>query len=530
MSTNSYLTPFSATTSPQSVNDGLPIVTTDFTTESSPRDHRETQMALQRTSVTLEAAYSRIRRLRRSISEITDSTTSGERQNRPSVDNDIFSGLAPSGVGEPSSTAFPHDDSFVPPTPQLPTVRLPSSSRRLNRDLPPLSTAVLSRDTPSSSSSPTASQAPYSHLARSQLESRLQRQRESLTDDAATFLGRRVAAREAARTSTTNPGRSNSNPFSRFEGYFAQLIANVEREFDHLRQQRSELTRTLSPDTRPTPLSRRTIELRRQLAARSREGSPPVNSFLLPQQDLHRRRLTLPSRSSTISSRSERLSLLSNFSSIQNLPTPVSTGSSRIVLFEEPNSYTDDFSESRSDIVSNEYGTESDTGHMVRTRVNADGEEHVHPISLLEGFDEPLILMGQGARRVAQRGQREVVSQRQRGWARLDPDGNEIPFEQEELERARSEYRLEAQSRNAVTTSTSLVPGDDDGRIPRVRLSYTNMKKSVDSKSPEKGSIGSLEPFHPCPLPIPLEDMIWTPSRKSLRVNRVSKHASFAGR
>ncbi|KAG6891111.1 hypothetical protein C0995_014201 [Termitomyces sp. Mi166 len=551
MSANSYPSLLSATTLPQSDNHDLPPLTTNLTTESSQRDRAETQATFQQASVALEAAYRRIRQFRRSILEGADSATSGEHQSRPSADDNFG---PPSNVRD-SSSPTSHDDSYVPSPPQHPVVRpLSTSGRRLNRDLPPLST-------PSSSSSPLASQTSHPHLARSQLESWSQRHPEILTDDAATTLGRRVAAREAARASTTNSGRSTSNPFSRFEGNLAQLISTLEREFDHLRQQRSELSRTLPGDTRSAVLSRRTIELRRQLAAQSREASSPSNSSLVPQTDFLRRRLTtsvFPSRSSTMSSRSGQLSLLSNLSSVQNLPTPVSTSSSRPLLFEEPTSYlqgTDTFNEISSDTLSNEYGSESDRSYVVRRRLSADGEEHVHPINL-EWLDEPLIYVGQGTRRAAQRGQPDVVSQRRQDWARLDPDGNEIPFEQEELERARSEYHLQAglemQSPNSpvqttdpgfhsfqtLITSTSLAPDDDDDGIPRVRLNNSgsrqyrrSVKENVDLKSLEKSITSPVKPFRPCPLPTPLEDMTWTPpSRKPLRANKVSKNASFAGR
>ncbi|KAG6868254.1 hypothetical protein C0993_005828 [Termitomyces sp. T159_Od127] len=528
MSANAYPARLSGTTFSQSDNDNLHTGTTNLATGSGPSDQTETQATLQQASVSLEAVYRRIRQFRRSLQEVADSASSGEWQSRPSAEDNL------TGVREPSFLIL-QDNSYVSAAPQ-PSIEGPPRIRRLNRDLPPLTTLPPTPDTSSSSSSP-ASQAPYPHLSRSMLENWFQRNREYPADDAETTLGRRVAAREAARASTTD---SDSIPLTRFEGSLIQLVVNMEREFDHLRQQRSELSRTFPLDTRSAPLYRRTVELRRQLAAQNREAGSPANSSLVPPPDLLRRRLTgFPSsRSPTMSSWSERLSLLSNFS-VQNLPTPVSTGSSRPLLFEEPISYLqgpEDSNESRSGTFSNESGLESDRSYVVRRRLNTDGEEHVHPISLLEWPDEPLTFAGQGR---TQREQPEVVSHRRRGWARLDPDGNEIPVEQEEeLERARSEYRLQVRTADSgvrLTTLTSLTPDNDDGRIPRVRLSSFARRRRDDVNENKglgrHGPASPSKPFCPCPLPTPLENMNWSPPPcKPLRGNRVSKHASFAGR
>ncbi|KAG6896740.1 hypothetical protein C0992_006402 [Termitomyces sp. T32_za158] len=533
MSANAYPSPLSATTLPQSDNESSLTGTTNLTTGSRPSDETETQVALHQASVALEAVYRRIRQFRRNLQEVADSASSGERHTRPSADNNL------TGVREPSSSLIMQDNSYGSEPSQHPIVG-PPRIRRLNRDLPPLTTFPPAHDISSSSNSPPPT-APYTHLH----ENWSQRNSEFHADDAETTLGRRVAAREATRASATH-SRRNSNPLTRFEGNLIQLVVNMEREFDHIRQQRSEISRTLPPDARPAPLSRRTTELRRQLASQNRETSSPANFSLVPPSDWFRRRLAgLPSsRSPTMSSWSERLSLLSNFSSVQNLPTPVSTSSSRPLLFEEPTSYlqgSEDPNESRSVAFSNESGVEPDRSYVVRRRYTAEGEEHVHPISLLEWPDEPLTFAGQEPG-ILQREQPEVVPHRRRGWARLDSDGNEIPFEQEEeLERARSEYRAQARTADPgvrLTTSTSLTPdddADDDGRIPRVRLNNLARRQydsDKENKELEKHGLASpMKPFRPCPLPTPLEDMDWTPPPcKPLCTNRVSKHASFAGR
>lgn len=156
--------------------------------------------------------------------------------------------------------------------------------------------------------------------------------------------------------------------------------------------------------------------------------------------------------------------------------------------------------------------------------------------------------------------------------ARLDPDGNEIPSdEEEELERVRAEYRIQAQSRpraprvvpmggvdarpavlhalHAPTTSASLMPDDDDvspDGVPRVRLgprdvgavhgSVMDSVMTVDSLRRGMSSASLFDsvparPFCANPLPMPLEEMVWTaPKTKHSRLVRIPKYASLAGR
>jgi hypothetical protein len=171
--------------------------------------------------------------------------------------------------------------------------------------------------------------------------------------------------------------------------------------------------------------------------------------------------------------------------------------------------------------------------------------------------------------------------------ARLDPDGNEIPSdEEEELERVRAQHRLRMlyqarataqmdptearthESRVAVArTARSLVPvtrtsishgPDDDANVtehlPRVRLNSRDPRVTLPSlesilsinNSPHDRSgtvrsepadpevIGSAAPFNVDPLPMPLTEML--PSIVKARCpagkqgNRLPKHASLAGR
>ncbi|KAG6919543.1 hypothetical protein DXG01_004206 [Tephrocybe rancida] len=584
MNNNSYPSPFSATSSPPVNNDVLPTVsaTGSSTTEAEPRSNpTQSNANLQQASVALESAYHRIRQFRRSLLEVADSASSPrERRSSPSEaaypsPNDNRRTFTLSSAQGPDTSDSEDDELYS----ARPYPRRPPGAISRPRDLPPLRTSVQTRNTPSSSNHPVIPHPPYPQVYRSQLDSRFSRRRESLADDASTSLGRRIAAREAAgATGSTPVSPAYSHFLSRYEGNSAQLLAALEREFEQFRQPslpqsppvrpRTEFTRTASTNAPVAPNGPRAADIRRQIITQNLqdlEASRANNSSLVPQPESLRRRLTgsiFPSRSSTMSTQSERLSLLSNLSSIQNLPTPLSATSSRPLIFEEPSSYVraaDFTNESRDSAWSTNYGEEADRSYVVRRRYNADGEEHVHPINL-EWLDDAPMYTGPGAiRRSAQRGLPEA-STRRRGWARLDADGNEIPSEEEEeLERARAEYRRHAQSQRgpvqitdpgyhslqAPTTSASLTPGDgeDDpmaGLMPRVRLGHLGSRDyhgsvmdsvmKVDLISVEQRAPVPVAPFRPNPLPTPIDDMIWTPPKRKHRVKGVAKTASFAGR
>ncbi|KAG6837915.1 hypothetical protein H0H93_013068 [Arthromyces matolae] len=530
MNNSAYPSPMSDTASTTQAidNEALPALT-----QTSPQGLSETQMSFQQASVALEAAYRRIRQFRRSLLEVAEMSASRERQTRleesayPSPEQSLRGVTTSDNDGLLSSSPNFNGSSTGPSSP-------PSSNRR--RYLPPLTTSVSPRDTIGGP-----------QLARSQLESRFVRHRETSADDAFTTLGRRVAAREAAAASNSNSGpRPNTSAvLSHYdEPDYSQIITAIQREFDNfrdtLRQRQQSGSSTASPDGVIPPLSRRPLEARRQFRARGSDSDLPANGG--PQSEWLRRRLpesVIPSRSTTTLSSQSRLSLLSNFSSVQNLPTPVSTNSSRPLLFEEPTSYTHSVG-TPDDTWSTDHSQDPDRSYIVRRRYTPDGEEHVHPISL-NWIDEPLTHARPSARAPSQHAHPEVAPRR-RGWARLDPDGNEIPWEEEvEVERARSEHRLQARSDpDPPTTSTSLIPEDDDStsnlvRIPRVRLNSPSSSNFLDigiePTNVEQKHISSQETFRSNPLPTPLEDMVWTqPRRKPLRANKVPKHASFAGR
>ncbi|KAJ6626925.1 hypothetical protein B0H10DRAFT_1997236 [Mycena sp. CBHHK59/15] len=631
--------------------------TTQPMAEPHVQGRADTQHSLRAASAALQAAYRRIRQVRRSLVELTEPL--------PSLDSDAQNGgigpghsallLTASPIEESSdtddaidlralrshlaaadghtqyeyldrfaSTGDPWGDYQSPLTP--PTAPDPPRPRR-QVQLPSPAFSVESLNQPIIP-------------RRSMLESQLARRREAVNpDDPATFIGRRVAAREAAGPSrpVDHPRLSHMDPVLR--------AVEMERELIHLR--------TLTHQRRTDPgLSARADALSRSemlRAARSldtetfRAGhrQPPNNIstnvpvHARPPPNARRwramraaetRQSSSGSTQSPASAHPDRLSLLSNFS-VQNLSTPTSAiARDRPLLFEEPLSYAPPANGNRRDsrdTVDSPIGSER--SYFIHRRVNADGDELVHNINLEWDDEDPLSWLmptrerllnerqdypsSVTRRRLAPptfderseavrgtRGQGSVVTPeiRRRGWARLDPDGNAIPSdEEEELERSRAEYRIRAlyqarasaaavtssaerraqsgidvpghlnfdSDRNAarfanLVTRTSISPDDYPTRestSPRVRLnsrdSYPGQRLgfgtvldsvlSVDNRPRQtqtNGSgmliYGSSVPFVVDPLPIPLSDMMSknTDQKGRLTGIRVSRHAGFAGR
>ncbi|KAG5646073.1 hypothetical protein DXG03_004496 [Asterophora parasitica] len=546
---------FSSTTPPSAEEEA--VSPARATSPTVLRDHSETQRSLQQASAALDAAYRRIRQVRRNLLEVTGNI------NLPNRSFDT-TGLAPdlNAIDPgPRSPYLGHLEHLT----ESPTMPLPEPPRpRRLLDLPPLITASLINPTPP------IPDRPIPLPRRSQLEHQFPRRRDDYMDDASTSLGRRVAAREATIASNSGYGSSATlNSLSHFDGNSAQLLASIERDIDHFRTMarlRRADASTAAPGSATAPaLPRPALGVIHPSSYNSpiiRESIGTSNRLLgvMPSPRIRRR---LPMNSSRLSgsTESERPSLLSNFS-VQNLPTPVSAGIARPLLFDEPATYLPAANFTEPDTRQNvmEDSLEEHRNYTIRRRYNVDGEEHVHPINF-EWNDENPTWIGPGGVLTENERRRESSqavqgsSRRRRGWARLDADGNEIPSdEEEEFERVRAEYRvqaltrphshdrtLEAQSHpgfhslQAATTSASLSP--DEGSIPRVRLNVREprpvAKKTVTSiktkRNLETTDVSSFVFCHP--LPMPLEEMVWSPpTRKAPSVVMAPKHASLAGR
>ncbi|KAJ7655297.1 hypothetical protein DFH06DRAFT_1202163 [Mycena polygramma] len=475
---------------------------------------RPEQHSMRAASAALQAAYRRIRQVRRNLIELGDMPL-------PSPDSPT-SDIGPNHSALVLTSSPVEESSDTDEAIDFQTMRanLAIADRQTQEYLdrfapgswsdhqqpsyvdPPRPRRQVQLPSPSSSAEPLQHPTvPLPLPRRSMLESQLARRRELYSsDDPSTFIGRRVAAREAA-----GPSRSvDHSPQPRTDP--ALRAAEMERELIHLRalqrrtdpgmtaasradaMSRSEIIRAarsldmesfraqrqpanistnLPPHPRPPPNPRRWRAYR--AAADSRQSSnntqPPASAH--PNRD--------------------RLSILSSVSvqNLHNLQTPTSAiAHDRPLLFEEPLSYTGQRRDSR-DVVESPIGSER--SYFIHRRVNADGDELVHNINLEWDDEDPLSWLMSGSpreraeipdhygparRRFApsfydthehldsrvQRAPPSIPEPRRRGWARLDANGNAIPSEEEEeLERNRAEYRVRAlyQARAAAATVAS---------------------------------------------------------------------------
>jgi hypothetical protein len=320
-------------------------------------------------------------------------------------------------------------------------------------------------------------------------------------------------------------------------------------------------------------LPTRQVQSRRWRAVRAEAGGRPLSA-------------SGPSETT-----SARLSALSNFSTFDNLGSPSTPHSrERPILFDEPYSYVQPSPRLRRS--SEDLGTTvgDNRSYLIRRMLDADGDELVHNINLgsWDEDDPSAWLMPDPSLPTPRRVRGNVhlqrsdyptsqpppqIPRRRRGWARLDPDGNEIPTdEEEEIERTRSQFRVRA-LHNARSSShiqpdvttlmpvtrTSILHEPGDEEVARVRINAqdsTRYTPSVADRSRRPGGVssghrptnstaetvvlhsphlfGSSLPFLVDPLPMPLDDMISCKSQSS-NTDRgkeviVFKQAIWAGR
>lgn len=547
-----------------------PLPVSSLTTSSIEEQHAESQRNLYQASVALEAAYDRVRRVRRSLLQLSgtltasnsqpQSSTFDNRQIGPSHEAIILTGDPLVREDEQSTPASPP---FFPPYPSPEQERqAPYHSRNspaegmrnlnLNSSGPSTTRRTL-QPHPSSISQPFRSSGSPSHslLHRSLSDASQSLQVGIHRDDPSTALGRRVAAREAAGRLNSSASHRDSNPADpgtlQYFGHFqrpdlGRLDPLIEDERDDI------IARTLALEgrrsARPHPVSLRSQEARRLQGVRSDTRQLSRSSF---------------------SDRSERLSLLSNFPA-QNLTTPLSSNIPRPLLFDEPSRYAS----AREEILDE---SPLRRNYVIHRRLGPDGEERVHNINLEWNDDdlpswllsrgrdqEDLPVFAAGPFRMSPSSSNndqssydsrvhstrtantlvfppEVLARR-RGWARLDPDGNEIPSdEEEELERSRTEYRIRAlyqarmsaQAASGSGTRSTHSQASYDGVTART-YNRNFRVAPVSYRTPEFSR--EATPFLVDPLPMSLSEMI--PSSKSGETDDhiiiVPKHASLAGR
>ncbi|KAJ7456493.1 hypothetical protein FB451DRAFT_1276155 [Mycena latifolia] len=512
----SYPSPVSTAGSPNIEETTQPLL------DPQGQGRPDTQHSLRAASAALQAAYRRIRQVRRSLVELTEPLPPSSDPDAQYLNGSIGPGhsallLSTSPIDESSDTDDAIDfqslrsnlaamdrqtqdylDRFAPSSwsdhhqphshPSIP--ELPRQRRQVQLPSPSFSAEPLQQNTVP---------------RRSMLETQLARRRELLnSDDPATFIGRRVAAREAAGPSrlVEQPSPPQTDPVLR--------AVEMERELIHLRALSQQRRTDPGINPRADSMSRsdiiraaRSLDMESFRAGHRQQPSnistnlPPLQARPPPNPRRWRAyRTGTETRQNSNSTQSpasahthpDRLSILSNFS-VQNLSTPTSAVTrERPLLFEEPFSYAGQRRDSR-DIAESPIGSER--SYFIHRRVNADGDELVHNINLEWDDEDPLSWLIPNTRErpftempeysafprrrfgppiFDDQERNETVRRsrvpppmpepRRRGWARLDADGNAIPSdEEEELERTRAEYRIRAlyQARASAAAVTSRV-------------------------------------------------------------------------
>jgi len=387
----------------------------------------DTQNSLRLASTALEAAYRRIRELRHSLLELADSMPPPESQSaipNPSNIAPAHEAILLSGT----TSADEQADSLVLDMARLRS-SLPSSvmerleqfeseflgDQQTDRSseppvLPPAPSGSTTRQLPPSRSSlfslnsPTVQHRNSLLPRRSLLESQLSRRRDVNPDDPSTALGRRVAAREAGDVSI-------DASIPHLERFLLSTTAVVARNLENMTNRLNQRSQTTDPiaftRTDAVPPNHRQTGVdprpRRGLEGTGGRGgrSPSVGAtqasanVFPPRPPATRRWRTLirpesggrqatsgpPSGQSTTST---RLSVLSNFSAVDNFSSPVTPLSrERPILFDEPFSYAPP-NQSGETPFEDDFETNAvDRNYLVRRTVNADGDELVHNVNLL---------------------------------------------------------------------------------------------------------------------------------------------------
>ncbi|TFK40897.1 hypothetical protein BDQ12DRAFT_678560 [Crucibulum laeve] len=486
---------------------------------------RENQPTLHHASAALEAAYNRIREVRRNLLELSGALPPADIPIRGPIGNLLDphhgsmlrdGGASVREIATVNGRQLQGQDSHT------------IMRRRESEDWDVRTNIPLPR-----------------HISRSRIRNHVTRQttrsRDDHNDDGFTELGRRVAAREAVA--------SNNYPLdtSSREGDIDYIRAvNLDHSF---LQPLREDEPPFNDGSRNSPIMVSNSGVRRPLVQSQHHPPevplPPPWRFSTPGIPIRDQF----SRRAVESTDSQRLSLLSNFS-VQNLSTPRSvTLSDHALLFDEPGSYTHDS-------ISQAQFTESIShgrNYVIQRRVNSDGDEHIHNINVMWDDDNSWVLSprrGTATRESAllsDQGigpfERPVLfsvseSPPTRSLAHLDPDGNEIPADEEqELERTHTETRIRAMYTSATT------PGDrlfytEYLEIPEISLWETRMQHStctVGCVCYAQPSSCWTTPFRPDPLPMPIKDIEKSVCQTGYSITRdfvivMPNHTNLAGR
>lgn len=553
---------------------------------------RETQRHLQHTSAALDAAYSRIRQIRRSLLELSETL--------PATLSHLRAPDSRWPVPGQNANAFSRLPGSQPPDEELDgreqgrgmvsrhRVQSDAHHDRISSDIS-MSEGLLHSeslmDIPQRTGLAGTSIASFSQ-GDPQPPPRMQVGPNHFAerDDGSTTLGRRVATRMAIAPTVTDTvfstNRSTGDAGQLYEEALnptAAVTINHEEEIERVLRALNE-QRRISPTVplRATPrrasIPARTLSQdppqlypRRSSQGTTHLASPNLSSN--PQGNLSPG--TVPNSVRQNSGSSERVSLLSNYS-VQNFPTrSTSNLPNPPLLFNEPLSYVP--SETAGNSLESRYLLTSEPAfrgrHYVvhRTR-NRTGEELVHNITVNWDEGEPMS-WSMPSPNISRRHRNRFSSPRQtldvlrttdpvatlpppplpipensnssahpsdhprrRGWARLDLDGNEIPSdEEEEVERVRTESRIRASQR-----SHNFAPVVQTANM--TTLSAPPPRQLTIYQNIKPPVVLRHEPSlsYPAdfvnPLPMPLSEMVDQGKNAQRKATLLPRHTIVAGR
>lgn len=400
---------------------------------------------------------------------------------------------------------------------------------------------------------------------RSWLEASLSRHRDTNSDDGSTILGRRVAARIAA-----GGGSSSESPMPQLEQIFLNRTTEIARDLENAvnRLASHRAARLVDEALRSArPLARDSNTAAGLQAHEDRAGGHMIGSLPSRSTDTERRR----SFGQTIGGMGLQLREPSEHGGTAPSDPNISTVTTTLVPRPPQPSHEG------LDRPATEQASQADNrSYLIRRRLNADGDEQIHNINLMN-WDSENDETDDGVTESVPDAQR-----RRRGWARLDADGNEITTEvEDEIERARAQSRASAYAQIRMSASSAIptlspielgaarretfvsmtrtsithTSNETERITARVRINprqtaispLTNDATYVNSTSSEipgptysgpqsrlvNRSPHSLGAFVVNPLPIPLVDMMPhppNPYKPYPRTIGVHKYANLAGR
>ncbi|KAF8912924.1 hypothetical protein CPB84DRAFT_1759882 [Gymnopilus junonius] len=501
------------------------------TSPDSPLNEQEnvvTQRGLQEASVALDVAYNRIRQVRRNLLQLSEtqptleggtSHSVGDRDEiRPAHEALLLSGGELEEYNQGVQRAWTPPVRSMPPSPS-------QHSGGTDDYLPPASSLS---DTTGLSGSPAFFQIPgnqesdpstrpprfRSRRERSPTDMQFFYRRASSPDSASTTRGLRVAAREAQGQDSSVDFHAYAAEFDRLLTRQRERMAELQRTTEARDTQRTGPVSAIPPHPLISTTPWRSPDPRRWRSFRppnARQSSTEIMNQFEPLSSM------LDRASSSDGSRPPW--------STERRP-PYLAHSNRETLFSEDMSNNINIDWSDDDFISwlfPEQDSHSLPPRDLASQLPTDPSANAETIRVTRTTNTTLSPAEHPPPR--------------RGWARLDPDGNEIPEnEEEELERSRTQYRLRAlqQTRQSGRASGGLFQDFSRQRSMYGSVLDATLHVQEERQRSVPAHSNDSTRLYVDPLPIPLAAMVLdpeTPQQNDIGVDVVIPHyACIAGR